>query len=188
MEHFWNRIYRLQVIKRWNTSASNESESVAEHCYYVAILANILAALDIMMNGVNVDMSDILVQALYHDAFECYTSHIVSPVKHLNDEICTSMEQIKDSYSLRLFKLLPEEYRNLLNCLNKGRNNYKYVEIADSIEAYCFCAFQVHLGNNDFNNKLEIKRSDITLLSEKYNFVKVFFDNFFDENEFELIY
>ena len=188
MEHFWNRIYRLKCIKRWSTSVSIESETVAEHCYYVAILANILATIDSTVNGTDVNMTNILVQALYHDAFECYTSHIVSPIKHHNENIFCSMEQLKDSYTHRLFNLLPNEYSSTINCGKNKQQDYRYIEIADSIEAYTYCAFQVHLGNQDFNHKFGIMKANISLLIEKYNFVKIFFDEFFDESEFEINY
>ena len=56
MENFFNMIYRLKVVKRWGTSANVYDESVAEHCYFVAMLAHTLAELDEKLNGTKVEM------------------------------------------------------------------------------------------------------------------------------------
>lgn len=190
MERFWNIMYRLKVVKRWGTSFCQERESIAEHCYFVAILTHILATIDQTINGTNVDMNKLIIQALYHDTFECYTAHTISPIKHHDNVLYESMEHLRQDYTQRLFNLLPNEYRDTFNKITMEQNQTinAYIKIADSIEAYCYCAFQVHLGNRDFENKLKITKNNIRNLMNNYNFVKIFFEELFDENEFEIIY
>ena len=62
------------------------------------------------------------------------------------------------------------------------------IEIADAIEVYCYCAFQVHLGNKDFVNKLKIMKENVEKVTNEYNYVKYFMDNLFNEDSFEIIY
>lgn len=62
------------------------------------------------------------------------------------------------------------------------------IEIADVIEGYCYCTFQVHLGNRDFINKLKIMEENVQKLTNEYNYVKYFMDNLFNEESFEIIY
>lgn len=62
------------------------------------------------------------------------------------------------------------------------------IEIADALEGYCYCAFQVHLGNKDFINKLKIMKKNVEKMTNKYNYAKYFMDNLFSEEDFEIIY
>lgn len=191
MEKLWNIIYRLKIIKRWGTSFSIESESVAEHNYYVTMLAYILADIDKNLNNVkDIDMEKLLVKALYHDAFESYTAHIVSPIKHHNDFISYSTMQLKGDFNKRLLGLIPKECYDIISNLedNENQNINKYIEIADTIEGYCYCAFQVHIGNKDFINKLNIMKHNVDRLTKEYNYVKYFFDKLFSESDFEIVY
>lgn len=106
MKNFFNMIYRLKVVKRWGTSANMYEESVAEHCYFVAILAYILAKLDEKLNGVKIEIDKVLIKGLYHDAFESYTSHIVSPIKNHNENIKNAIISLKEDYKERLIRVI----------------------------------------------------------------------------------
>nr|MBB1521660.1 hypothetical protein [Clostridiales bacterium] len=87
------------------------------------------------------------------------------------------------------YGLLPEKCNNLkINIIKKDDYIDNIIEIADAIEAYCYCSFQVHLGNKDFIKKLEITNNNIQDLSAKYNYVKYFIDNIFNQDNFEIIY
>ena len=190
MEKFFNMVYRLKVVKRWGTSANIYEESVAEHSYFVAMIAYILVEIDKKLNNTVVNnMDKLIIKALYHDAFESYTTHIVSPLKKHDKNMAESTNSLKESYKKRILGLLPEECNDIIADIEESD---KYIDtiirIADSIESYSYCAFQVHIGNKDFINKLKIKRENIIKLAKEYNYVKFFFDNLFDEENFEIIY
>lgn len=189
MEYYWNLLYRLKFVKRWGTSISIEPESVAEHSYYVAVAAYMLAEIDEKLNGVRIDKEKLLVSALYHDSYECYTSHIVSPIKHHTNETTLAMKMTTEDYSERMDRMLED------TCLYQISNQCDsfdeigvYIEAADLIDAYCFCALQVHLGNKDFESKLSHMREKIHRCLTEHNFVKYFVENYFDEHGFEIVY
>ena len=106
MGKFLNIIYRLKVVKRWGTSANVYDESVAEHCYFVAIIAYILAELDQKLNDTKVEMDKLIIKALYHDAFESYTAHIVSPIKRHDEDMNKSTKKLKKDYKDRLIRII----------------------------------------------------------------------------------
>ena len=189
MEYYWNRLYRLKSIKRWETSISIEPESVAEHSYYVAVAAYMLAEIDEKLNGVRIDKEKLLISALYHDSYESYTSHIVSPIKHHTNETTLAMKTTTEDYSERMARMLEDTCLEQISKQNdSSTENNVYIEAADLIDAYCFCALQVHLGNKDFENKLSLMRERIYGCLAKYNFVKYFVENYFDEQGFEIVY
>lgn len=106
MKNFFNMIYRLKVVKRWGTSANVYDESVAEHCYFVALIAYTLAELDQKLNHTKVEMDKLIIKALYHDAFESYTTHIISPIKHHDEDMNKSTKNLKEDYRDRLIRLI----------------------------------------------------------------------------------
>lgn len=189
MGYYWNLLYRLKFIKRWGTSISIEPESVAEHSYYVAVAAYLLAEIDEKLNGVRVDKEKLLVRALYHDSYECYTSHIVSPIKHHTSETVFAIKVATKDYSERMEEMLED---TCLDQISKQGDSFDktgiYIEVADLIDAYCFCALQVHLGNKDFESKLSLMREKIYKCLVEHNFVKYFVENYFDEHSFEIVY
>ena len=87
------------------------------------------------------------------------------------------------------YGLLPEECNNIIKSIQiKNDHLDNIIEAADVIEGYCYCAFQVHIGNKDFINKLKIMRENVNKLANKYNYVKYFLDHLFDEENYEIIY
>ena len=84
---------------------------------------------------------------------------------------------------------MPEECEDVIAEIQRTDNYIdNVIEIADAIEGYCYCAFQVHLGNKDFVNKLKIMKENVEKIANKYNYVKYFMDNLFDGESFEIIY
>ena len=145
MEKFYNLIYRLRFIKRWGTSFSNVKEDVMQHSFSVATIAHLLAIVSSRINSNDLDVNKIAVAALYHDSFECFTSHVVSPVKNTNQEFKDSYKKLKNHYISRLASSLPGDLKDdlenfLYNTLNEIEA--EIIEAADSIDAYLFVNFR----------------------------------------------
>lgn len=192
MEKFFNIIYRLRTIKRWNTSYCNVKESVAEHCFYVALIAELLYEIDLkneVIDDKEVDLTTLLIHSLYHDSFESYSSHIVSPIRKVSYATNKGFDTMRTAYKNRILNLIPNDQNSLIkqSLIDVNEKIIKYTELADSLEAYIYSVFEIHSGNNDFINKKVLAENKINELSEKYYCIKVFLDNFFDEN-FEICY
>lgn len=195
MEKFFNMTYRLRNVYRWNTSYCNLKESVAEHCYYVALISELLYEIDLKNGDLKLDdisLSDLLLCALYHDAFESYSSHIVSPVKNISLCAKKGIESIKNIFKDRLMSTIIEDDEDKLLVLrqvfvNIDKRVIRYIELADCIEAYIFSEFEVFSGNKDFTQKRDLMEDRIKILSRDNKCVKIFFDTYFDKN-FEIQY
>lgn len=68
-------LYRLAEIKRWHIVHLNQKQSVAEHSFFVALLAMRLAS------AIGAPVGRTVQYALLHDAEEAWTGDIPSPVK-----------------------------------------------------------------------------------------------------------
>jgi len=75
-----NDLYRLGEIERWHIVRMNKPQSVAEHSYFVTLLAMRLATV------IGVPVGKVVHYALLHDAEEAWTGDIPSPVKRLVDK------------------------------------------------------------------------------------------------------
>ncbi|MCL2606764.1 MAG: 5'-deoxynucleotidase [Coriobacteriia bacterium] len=192
MDQFFNSIYRLRFIERWATSFGSRKENVAEHCFSVAVISHLLALLNNEFNSSEtVNAEELVVLALYHDSFESYTSHIVSPVKNTTEEFKEAHDKMRAFYTSRLIHSLPEVLRDKLTLFEAGSHETKVNEIisaADDIDAYLFCKFQVNIGNNDYANKLEITERRVDRLREELNYVDFFFQHLCDFDKLELEY
>ena len=90
------REYRdLAWVPRWGIARVIRRQSVAEHSYYVALYADILAR--------ECGLSDaermyLVTSALFHDQSECYTGDTPGPVKHAtaNKEVLAKYESDND--------------------------------------------------------------------------------------------
>ena len=71
-----NDLYRLADIKRWSVVRIDQKQSVAEHSFFVTLLAMRLA------NAIGAPVGRIVQYALLHDAEEAWTGDIPAPVKH----------------------------------------------------------------------------------------------------------
>ena len=69
-------------------------ENLAEHSYYVSVLADSLAEDFEFRFGLKLDRYKVLKYALYHDIEEIFTGDIVSPVKYKSDELRVKFEEV----------------------------------------------------------------------------------------------
>lgn len=70
-----NDLYRLADIKRWHIVKMDQKQSVAEHSFFVALLAMRFAA------AIGCPVGRVVQYALLHDAEESWTGDIPSPMK-----------------------------------------------------------------------------------------------------------
>lgn len=191
MDKFYNLIYRLRFIKRWATSFSKNTEDVMQHSFSVATISHILSIINNRINERNLDVNKIAAVALYHDSFECFTSHIVSPVKNTDTDFKNSYNSMKNHYISRLASSLPIELKNDLKSFIYGlvsEEEREIIEAADTLDAYLFCKFQVKTGNFDYLNKLNLMKQRVDTLKKNLNYVDYFLENLCDFENLEIDY
>ena len=118
---------RLSVVPRWTIVRTIQKQSVAEHCFNVARIAEEVAVRWFNINPQSEIMRDILTYALHHDDDEAITGDIPSPAK----------------YRLR------EEYLDASHSpwYHVSEDARRIVKLADLMEAYWFLMMERRLGN-----------------------------------------
>ena len=91
MYSFFAMMARMKYIERWSLMRNSRSENISEHSLEVAMLAHGLAIISNERCGGDLDVNQIALMALYHDANEIITGDMPTPVKYFD-------EDIKDAY------------------------------------------------------------------------------------------
>ena len=85
--NFFPMIARMRYINRWGLMRNTRLENIQEHSHQVAVLAHALAVIQNKYYGGQVDVGQVAVAALYHDASEILTGDMPTPIKYDNPDI-----------------------------------------------------------------------------------------------------
>jgi 5'-deoxynucleotidase YfbR-like HD superfamily hydrolase len=81
------------VIRYSGTKVLNK-ENLAEHSYYVSVLADSIAEDIEYKHEINIDRYKVLKYALYHDIEEIFTGDIVTPLKYKSQDLRVKFEEV----------------------------------------------------------------------------------------------
>lgn len=154
-------IRSLMTVGRFSVYKCHFREDVAQHSYYTALYAMILADLE-RRQGREVDCERLLRMALLHDAEEATTGDIHHRFKHED----RAFAEILDSRGLEWFgKLLGglpqglvEEYVGLRKAVREtGSVEATILKASDKIEALLWAYEEYLLGNVQVRNALIVE-------------------------------
>jgi len=164
---------------------NRQNESVSQHSYQTAIIANALGLIDKEVFDLDTDANLASSIALYHDATEVLTGDMPTPVKYRSEAMRNAYCEAEKDAAEQLLSHLPEKlkpaYQNLLVPYENSRE-YQLVKFADKISALIKCIEETSSGNNDFLVAKKTTADILDNVSDKT--VKYFLDNFI--NSFSL--
>ena len=155
---FFAYIFRMRHIARWALMRNTRTENVEEHSYEAAVLAHALAVIENEKFGGSIDVGEVAVAALYHDAPEILTGDLPTPVKYYNPEIKTAYKAVEQTSAERLLSLLPREFQDIYRhyvsetCPPEVE---RVVKAADKLSAYIKCVEETKAGNHEFDDALK---------------------------------
>lgn len=177
--HFFALMSRMRYIGRWGLMRSVEQENVSEHSHMVAVLAHALAVIENEKFGGSIDVGEVAVAALYHDAPEILTGDLPTPVKYYNPEIKTAYKAVEQTSAERLLALLPREFQDIYRpyvsetCSPEVE---RVVKAADKLSAYIKCVEETKAGNHEFDDAL--KQVGAALEANPLKSLHYFMENF----------
>ena len=151
--NFFALMSRMRYIGRWGLMRSVQPENVSEHSHMVAVLAHALAVIENEKFGGTLDVGEVAIAALYHDAPEILTGDLPTPVKYYNPEIKTAYKAVEQTSAERLLALLPPEFQPIYRPYVSETcdpNVERVVKVADKLSAYIKCVEELKAGNNEF--------------------------------------
>ena len=158
MKHnFFPMIARMRYINRWGLMRNTRLENIQEHSHQVAVLAHALAVIQNKYFGGQVDVGQVAVAALYHDASEILTGDMPTPIKYDNPDIRNAYKAVEAVAEQKLLSMLPPELRgNFEAAVTIPDPEIRdLVKAADKLSAYLKCVEELKAGNSEFKKAKE---------------------------------
>ena len=139
------------TVGRFSVYKCHFREDVAQHSYFTALYAMILADLE-QKKGVRVDSERLLRMALLHDAEETRTGDIHHPFKHQDSAFAATLDSRGLEWFGKLLGGLPEdlvgEYVGLRKAVSEMSSTEAVIlKASDKIEALLWAYEEYLLGN-----------------------------------------
>ncbi len=154
---FFALISRMKYIDRWALMRNTDTENIQEHSHMVAVLAHCLAVIENRYYGGLVDVGQVALAALYHDATEIITGDMPTPIKYYNSQLRDAYQDVEHMAEQKLLSMLPEDlrtdYEDLL--ISPDEDIRRLVKAADKLSAYLKCVEEIKAGNAEFRKAKE---------------------------------
>ena len=175
---FLLEIRSLMTVGRFSVYKCHFREDVAQHSYFTALYAMVLADLE-RKKGTTVDMERLMRMAILHDAEEARTGDIHHPFKHQDIAFSSALDSRGFEWFGNMLDSLPQDLAQEYVGLRKAVRDTTSTEAillkaADKIEALLWAYEEYLLGNvhvrkalivEDILSKLEdIRLSTVTAL------------------------
>lgn len=156
-KHIQNR--SLAHVMRFNLKPQHFPESVADHSYFCAYIAAILAQL-LEKQGIELNKEKALEMALVHDMEEIFSGDIVTPFKYYSAEVTEAIKKVNQELIGDVFGDLPQDtashFISLWNEEGEGETiEAQVVKVADKLSLVSKCAEEVQVGNEYFKSIYE---------------------------------
>jgi len=152
--HFFAMLARMKYINRWALMRNAVNENLSEHATQVSMLAHALAVLHNRRFGGQINAERCALLGLYHDAPECLTGDLPTPVKYYSEEVRNAYQTVENHAAAQLLAMLPEDlradYNPLLNPAEEDETLWRFVKAADKISALIKCIEEAQAGNKEF--------------------------------------
>lgn len=152
--NFFAMLSRMQYINRWSLMRNAHPENLSEHAMEVSMVAHALAVLHNRRFGGSVNPERAALLGLYHDAPECLTGDLPTPVKYYSDTVRAAYQTVETHAAEQLLAMLPEDLRAdflpLLAPQAAEEHLWRFVKAADKISALIKCVKEAHAGNREF--------------------------------------
>lgn len=158
LNNFFFTERNLGKVIRFSNQMRIKDESVAEHCYHMALYAMILADIEESF-GNKIDTEKILRSCLLHDLEESMTGDILHGFKYSDPELLKNLKKMGAEFYKKIISNLPEkisnEYIKIWENSKSDDIEGKIVEAADKIEALIYSIEEYSLGNKNFKTKID---------------------------------
>lgn len=162
LSNLFMNMRRLRHLKRCNTTPVIMPEDVAQHSYYVTLLAKLWYDEVNNLASKKLNYGLLLEKCLLHDMEEVFVSDIPYNVKHsshefhdtLEEVINTGMSKVIDDYPIEHFSFIARRRWEDIRRTCKDGLEGKVVALCDMLELAIYCYEEVKMGNYNCKHML----------------------------------
>jgi len=150
-------LHTMVYHMRYSGAHVIHKENVAEHSYYVTLLADLFARDITEKYSISLDHLKILQMALYHDTEEAYTGDLITPVKNKSqelkkewDKMCLMMMKEGLHHDFPGFSHIIQHISNIHETYEEGKNSVienQIVKFADGVQSIVYLLREIGFGN-----------------------------------------
>lgn len=185
---FFAMMARMKYIERWALMRNSMRENISEHSLEVAMLAHGLAIISNERCGSHLDVNEIALMGLFHDANEIITGDMPTPVKYYDEDIRDAYRRLENVACHTMINKLPDymqEYYRPLFFQNAGKEEaWRIVKAADKLSALIKCMEEMRTGNQEFATAKQA--TEKTLREMDMPEVEIFMEEFLPAYEMTL--
>ncbi|MCH5265817.1 MAG: 5'-deoxynucleotidase [Lachnospiraceae bacterium] len=180
MYSFFAMMARMKYIERWSLMRNSRNENISEHSLEVAMLAHGLAIISNEKCGNHLDVNQIALMGLYHDANEIITGDMPTPVKYYDEDIKEAYKRVENVANHTMINKLPDYmqdyYRPVFFPQEGSEDAWRIVKAADKLSALIKCMEELQSGNQEFatakesiaEGLREMNMPEVTLFMEEF--------------------
>lgn len=188
MHSFFAMMARMKYIDRWALMRNSVQENISEHSLEVAMLAHGLAIISNEKCGNHLDINQIVLMGLYHDANEIITGDMPTPVKYYDDDIKEAYKRVENVASHTMINKLPDYMQKYYKPYFFRHNDMDYewriVKAADKLSALIKCREELRTGNQEFRTAEQSTRRSLEKMAMPE--VEIFMEEFMPAYELTL--
>jgi 5'-deoxynucleotidase len=140
------QIGRMSYVNRYSSYPANRRENVAEHSWWVAFIAYLIA-LDLRSQGEQVDLEQVLCGAVTHDISEVISGDVIRSYKHANPEIRDAMKRADYDNTEEMTADWPAQVFDDWHSAKTTSLAGEIVEFADQAAVMFYCREEDRSGN-----------------------------------------
>jgi 5'-deoxynucleotidase len=167
---------RLRNVVRYSGRATIRPETVAEHSYFVAVIAGAIAREYMWLSNKRLDLTKVYEMSLVHDIEEVTFGDIPSPAKVAHPELLEAYEgAVASSTEAKLKKSKGRAYEHFYNrSMEEGSKEFKIMKLADVLQRIQYTYDEYMLGNRRMRHVLKegIKQVDSMLVKYEDKYLK----------------
>lgn len=153
--HFFAMISRMKYINRWALMRNTQPENLSEHAMEVACIAHALAVISNKRFAGTHNAERCALLGLYHDAPECLTGDLPTPVKYFSKDVRKAYQSVEENAVQQMLTMLPEDLREAyVPCFipqDEDTALWRFVKAADKLSALVKCISEENAGNSEFS-------------------------------------
>lgn len=169
---------RLRYVVRFSICPRVHDESVAEHSFYTAYFAMMIAQ-DLMVREVEVNGYEVASKALIHDMDETYSGDMIRMFKHSSPEIKDAMDKAAEGFMEQHSKDLLGHEGLCTIWKNAKSDNLEgaIVSLADFLSVLSYVVQEIQSGNHVMYEHLEdLKKFYESFHTDRYIELKEYID------------